>query len=407
MLFAKLPPFDLLLAGALRLWDGGMTTLRALSAGLGVLSIGLIYVVVRWTNQDRAAGLALLVALMLAVYPSVVLYSRFGFSYNLLVPLALLAYLGLSRYFDGGRRRWLALAALSIGLGGASDLSMFGFLPVMALVALSRRWRDVGWGLLLVALPWGVYSAVMLASVPGAFVFDLRYTLSRLGGLSLMDQIALLARNYTILLTQDAWLALALVALGMAALLRYGLPRMAQGIYTMLVALLPGLGQSAGRWMPVSAAMLCGAIAIVPLITSTLLTIDRAEGHFGTVIDPFLLDPDDARLAAGWANQRLQPADVVIASPGLAWLLRANVADFQMVVAASGEPTSHLPANIPSQRFVFDPRLDSARYVIVDNLWRNWAMPNMPAAAALLRRVEAWPLVFKQGQIEIYQNPAR
>jgi hypothetical protein len=174
------------------------------------------------------------------------------------------------------------------------------------------------------------------------------------------------------------------VALGMAALLRYGLPRMAAA----------------------AAAVVCAAVVVGPLVTSTMLTIDRAEGDFGTVIDPLLLNPRDTRSVAGWVNAHAQPQDVVIASPGLAWLVDANVADFQMAVAADGAPTAHLPANIPSERWAFDPRLDAVRYVIVDNLWRNWAVPNMPAVARLLRRVERWPRMFASGQIEVYQNPA-
>jgi hypothetical protein len=44
--------------------------------------------------------------------------------------------------------------------------------------------------------------------------------------------------------------------------------------------------------------------------------------------------------------------------------------------------------------------------VVVDNLWRNWAAVNIPAAAEMLRQVQAWPLVLKAGEIEVYRNPA-
>jgi hypothetical protein len=43
--------------------------------------------------------------------------------------------------------------------------------------------------------------------------------------------------------------------------------------------------------------------------------------------------------------------------------------------------------------------------VIVDNLWRNWAVPNVPGVFEVLREVEAWPLVLRSGEIAIYQNP--
>jgi hypothetical protein len=44
--------------------------------------------------------------------------------------------------------------------------------------------------------------------------------------------------------------------------------------------------------------------------------------------------------------------------------------------------------------------------VVVDNLWRNWAVVHMPAVAEMVRAVEAWPLGFKAGLLEVYANPA-
>jgi hypothetical protein len=42
----------------------------------------------------------------------------------------------------------------------------------------------------------------------------------------------------------------------------------------------------------------------------------------------------------------------------------------------------------------------------VDNLWRNWGAPNMPAVAEMMRAAEAWPLVFQSGEIAVYRNPS-
>ncbi|MGB0389398.1 MAG: hypothetical protein ACPGWR_31630 [Ardenticatenaceae bacterium] len=53
LLFAKLPLFEGVLAGVLALTGGGMGSLRALTGMLGVLSVGMLYGVVRRTQNDK------------------------------------------------------------------------------------------------------------------------------------------------------------------------------------------------------------------------------------------------------------------------------------------------------------------------------------------------------------------
>ena len=62
---------------------------------------------------------------------------------------------------------------------------------------------------------------------------------------------------------------------------------------------------------------------------------------------------------------------------------------------------------MPADRFAFDPDYQHARFVIVDNLWRNWAVPNVAGVPGMLREVELWPQVFKAGVIAVYCNSRR
>ncbi len=460
LLFARLPLFEFALAGVLGVGDGGIDALRAFTGTLGVAAVGLLYGVVRRSQAGQDAALALLSASMLAIYPQAVLYSRFGFSYNFLTPLVLLACLGLGEYLNTSRRGWLALAALAVGIGALSDLMMLALALPLALVVSARRWRDVLWSMLLVLLPLGVYTALMLVHAPQVFLFDVRFTLSRLGAIPLAEQFAAIARNYTILVAQDAWIAAALVglfilrptrlqrlsllffllpimilgravalyslsfyymipllpfvALGVASLVRYGAPQVGHALRSGLLALLNGWGWQSGRlrWLRnnflVTATYLPLLLVVAaPFLTSVILTVDRVRGNFGTVIDAFLIDPEDAQRVAEFVNEQTYAGDVVIASPAVAWLFQANAADFQMAVAATGRATAHLPADIPADRFAFDPRITQARFVVVDNLWRNWGAVHMPEVDTLMRQVETWPLVFAAGELAVYRNPAR
>jgi 4-amino-4-deoxy-L-arabinose transferase-like glycosyltransferase len=444
LLFARMPLFELLLAAVMRSTGGGMEALRGLTGMLGNLSVGLLYIVIKRIQRSSDELLPLLAALMLAIYPQAVIYSRFGFSYNLLVPLVMLVMLCLSEYWQSRQRPWLLFAALIVGIGALSDLLMFVFAGPVLIVALERRWRDALWAAVLIGLPFALYSFVMLLDAPSAFVSDLRFTFFRVSALSLSDQLATLAINYTTLIAQDAWFALALIglfmlrpdrlrnlallmlllplivlgrtvalfslsayymipllpfiALGMASLLRYGIP-----VAVRMLA----LGLDNYRIATIVASSMLAILVMTPFLVWTLNTVQSVQTHYPTPIDPFLISGVDAEQAATYVNTHVSSDNRVIASPGVAWLIDAPVADFQMAVAVDGQYTPHLPADLPASRYAFDARFANARFVIVDNLWRNWAAPNIPAVAAMLREIEEWPLVFESGEIQVYENPAK
>ncbi len=439
LLFARLPLFEWMLAGLLALGGEPMSTLRAFTATCGVGSVVALYAVLRRISRDVV--LALFAALLLAIYPPAVLYSRFGFSYNLLTPLALLALLGMGEYADTQRRRWLALAALAVGLGAVSDLLMLSFVGPLVIVVIARRWKDALWAAPLAALPLSLYAALMLITAPRAFLFDAHHTLFRLNTLTLPQQLAALADNAAVLLTQEPWFAAGLFGLFLfrparlrwLSLLLCLLPLIQLGrtaaLYSLsfyyLIPFLPfvALGVAAlahhgaefgvGALAPVLRVeartpnwrmLIIGALVAAPFVASVKDTLDQVEQGFVTAIDPFLIDPADARAAARFINHSVAEEEVVIASPAMAWLIHARAADFQMAVAADGHAAVHLPASLPVDRFAFDPRLSRARFVVVDNLWRNWAAVHVPAVAEMIHEVETWPLVFQAGEIEVYQR---
>jgi hypothetical protein len=309
------------------------------------------------------------------------------------------------------------------------------------------------------ALPFGVYVAVMLTRAPEAFRFDMQFTLSRLGVIALHDQLPNVALNYTVLISQDFWMlagVIGLFALRPARLQRLSLlllllPLVLLGrtaaLYSLsfyyMIALLPlvALGAAAlvragslyvfcvvleavesvfarnlSRWtrqavflqraLPMIGGGLTVLLVVVsPLLTSTALMVNQINTYWNTAIEPFLVNGEDARQVAAYVNARTGPGDVVIGSPPVAWLFEGHAADFQMAVAATGEGTVHFPPDVPADRFAFDPRYTGARFVVVDNLWRNWGAVHIPGVLRMLREVETWPLAFEAGAIQVYLNP--
>jgi 4-amino-4-deoxy-L-arabinose transferase-like glycosyltransferase len=453
LLFARPPLFHLLLAALLRAAGpsaDAMSVLRSLTGALGGLSVVLVYLAVR---LNQRGPLALLAAFALAIQPQAVLYARFGFSYNLLAPLVLVALVGLTGYQRRREPVWLALAAVALGLATISEIAGFSFIvPFVLLVLAARRPQALVWSLPLLAAPFILYTLVMLARAPDAFLFDLRFTLGRIGSGGPLDaQLAVLANNYQVLLTESPWFGLGLVGLfllrparlRLAALLLFGLPLALIGrsfaLYSLsayyLIPFLPLLALGAaglvdaalrGLWLALAgvlrgwrlapwatslAASSANAFLLVLLMGTPVSQIVRLELQeiqtgFPTAIDEFLIDTADARRVADFINGASSPDDIVIVSPVVGWLLHTNSADFQMTAAATGRATPHLPADIAPQRWAFAMDYRAARYVIVDNLWTNWGIIHVPGLEAILHAVETWPRVFEAGALRVYANPA-
>ena len=427
LLFSRLPLLTAVLVPVATLFGVSMTMLRMVTGCLGVLSVGLMYGMVRSGLGDRA--LALVSSLLLAIYPAAVVYSRFGFSYNLLVPLLLLTLWGLWRYWENGRYAWLLFSAICLGLGLVTDLLAIAFVPVWLGVVAWRNWRVLWWSGLLLVLPFGLYAAISLIIAPEAFLFDWQFVFSRLSpGLS--QQIGLLAENGVTLLSQNIWLALGflglfflrptawrnmvlafvlvpfvilgrttpLFSLSFYYMIPF-LPFAALGVASLLLALLRFIWP---KQVWVKTAVL---VLVVGLIGwQAVQVVGVVNGRLTTAIDPFLLPAADVEAVTAFVNERIQPEDLVIGSPTVVWMVNGRSADFQMMVAADGVATPHLPANLPPDRWAFDPTIQQAKFVIVDPLWRRWAVPHVPGVVDTLKELETWPIVFESGEIQVFEN---
>jgi hypothetical protein len=478
LFFARLPLFEIILAAGLKWFGDDILTLRTLTALLNTFSVGLLWLVTRRLSLFIASEdtpltkfqhrlLPLLAAFMFAIYPQAILYSRFGFSYNLLSPLILLIMLGLGDYHRTMHRRCLLLAALSIGIGTTSDLMMFTmFVPFILIISI-RRWHDSFWAIPLALLPFTIYVAFMLHHDSDAFIFDLNYTLNRLQGVPLTQQLSNMADNYTILISQDFWFIgalfglflmpptrlsklvalilltpiivlgrtialhglsfyylipiLPMVAFGMAALLCFGIPRLWIHLFRTVKNIV-----SNWTWLPnrlytpyfqqYTSILLSGALTLFLTISPFLVTLDRtadsAQNSWQTIIDPFLINPDHAHEVAAYINAHIQSNDTVIVSPAIAWLIHADVVDFTIAPAQIIDERIHFwglrgKSAMPLRRFAHDPRYTSAHYVVIDNLWYTWGIHHAEGAWEMLTDVrDTWAIVFQTDTITVYINPA-
>ncbi|MCK5347365.1 MAG: hypothetical protein KAR20_28340, partial [Candidatus Heimdallarchaeota archaeon] len=144
-----------------------------------------------------------------------------------------------------------------------------------------------------------------------------------------------------------------------------------------------------------------------PFVITLSLGAYQVRRNLKTDIDPVMVEVNDAQRVITFINERIDPEDVVLASPALAWAIKSTSADFQMAAAALGGETKHFPTDIPSDRFEFNPEYAQAEYVIIDPIWINWAVPNMPEVAEMVQNVMTWPMIYHSGLVEVYENPIR
>jgi hypothetical protein len=202
------------------------------------------------------------------------------------------------------------------------------------------------------------------------------------------------------------------VAIGAASLVWDAVPFVTRTIQGALASLLSSWGlrkARAGWWtsrlMAIAGSLSLFLIVVSPFLMSTLFTLAGVRRSMETGFDPVLVDANNGSQVIGYINRNTHPGDLVVASPALTWAILANAVGFQQSLASRGIATKHLPANIPAERFAFNPDYQGTRYVVIDRIWRNWAALNMPEVADMMDVVDSWPLEFSAGEIQVHHNP--
>ncbi|PJF38380.1 MAG: hypothetical protein CUN55_17450, partial [Phototrophicales bacterium] len=170
LIAARLPLFEHMLGWWFRFVGVGMFQLRILTSLLGILTVVLCYHFARTATHDSRLALGALA--LLAVYPQSVIYSRFGFSYNLLPILILSGMWCLIRNHQTQKVQYLISGSLLFGLGTLVDFIGFSFLLSVVLIILFIRWQHVLIVILGLLLPFVAYSTIEIAQHAEIFIHD-------------------------------------------------------------------------------------------------------------------------------------------------------------------------------------------------------------------------------------------
>ncbi len=447
--FVQHPPFFYVLGVVLiRLWTHNLIALRALSACCGVLTAVGLY------GLGSALGgrkLGWAAAGFYTIWPEAVLQVRWAYTYNLLALLVVLVLWAAAPFYRAGNRvgpdgesgpappaRTLLRAALvsgfCAGLALATDQEAAALLPPLVYLWWDRDRRILIGGLLALAAAPAAYLGVMLAVRRADLLFDIEHTASRLQS-SPGDLIIRLAHLFSfdplvviglfgvaaaargkartaLLLLEVPLVVLILEVRDPSPYFRAAeplLPLSALGMGALILAFVKLIASvtAGGRRARARAIIACG-ILLVPIGGVMLIgDVAAANGVFATPLKPVLpRSAAQARLLADWLNARVRPTDLVIAMPEISWLFHCRTTELLQGVAVTGQATSFYPAGLGPERFVYDPRLSAARYLVVDSFTRQ-LIAEYPDERALVRMAQSdWPVVYRQGEYVVYAHPS-
>lgn len=98
----------------------------------------------------------------------------------------------------------------------------------------------------------------------------------------------------------------------------------------------------------------------------------------------------------------------VVATPDVGWALRAvcRPVELSQAAAARGWGGGFLPARLSPGAFAYDPRLQSAHFLVISQShFDSLFLDPRQALEALAAESQGWPLVFKNPAFVVYANP--
>lgn len=432
LIAARLPLFEHILAVWFRFVGISMLSLRILTSFMGIISTALIYRVVASASDDKR--FAIVAMGLFAIYPQAVIYSRFGFSYNLLPILILSGIWNLNRYRQALKVKYLIYASLLFGLGTLSDFIAFSFFPPFILIILSIRPKHSIIATIGVVAPFTVYALFELYLHPDIFLYDLTYTLYRAGGIPFTIQFENIIKNIQVLLTETWWIVAGvigyiwiqprqfrwtIISITILPILISGrtialynlsayymipfLPFFVIGVSALLTYGIPQIFQQLSASISSQKRITSGVFVILFIVVSWNL-IGDIQNEFTTSVEHFLINADEAHHVQDILIDYTNSKDIIIVSPTLAWMFDAKVTDFQLSSLSQSIDGVHFPAKLYPDRFAFDVDYTHATYAIVDNLWRDWGAIHMPSVANMFRDIQNWELIFEVDTIQVYHN---
>lgn len=118
-------------------------------------------------------------------------------------------------------------------------------------------------------------------------------------------------------------------------------------------------------------------------------------------------DLNNLQTIINYINSQTSIDDTVLASAHILWLLTAKPTDPILSYTYENKATINFPDDMQKTgRFVYDPSYKKAKYLIDDKFMKNWFMGQPGIKEGVLNDIyDNWPVVLEKGEFKIYENP--
>jgi 4-amino-4-deoxy-L-arabinose transferase-like glycosyltransferase len=447
--YSQRPPLNMYItAAAMQVFGVDIGVTRGVSAASSLICVMLV-TWLAWKRMGRRE--AILTLWISGVAPWVVMFGRFGMTYNLMAPFFLFTLISLIYYSEKQQTGWLIATAASSALAFATD-----YLGILCGITagLFLLWKRPHSLLLFIpvflVILAAVFIPVLVVNAP-VFFADMIHLFLWGGQVQSSGSFLLsIIINYSELLRRESWILLGLcglfliqdkttrntllITIGLTLLmvtraytpvggglhyLMHLFPIFALGlsifiltafdkVKEVLVKDLALLFARFPRTVSPGAALVAVLVVFTPIIwmvlSSFAMTVYSADYLFTGNDDLMLVKPDDADKARSYVNDNVKPGDLVLGSPTLIWgLSTMNRADFLGALAYTGQkPNNYI--DVEKSRYSENISLDNARFVILDPLAEEFAPKVLPGMQHWLDEIHTWPMVFEAGTIRVYKK---
>ena len=447
--FSQRPPlFMYIISTAMRVFGVDIIVTRSVCAAANFLCL-LLLSWIAWKRLGKLEGI--LTLWITGIAPWVVMFGRFGLTYNLMAPFFLLSLISIYLFNHQMSHRWLISSATFSALAFSTDYLGIICGITCGILILIKRPRDLVPFILVFVGTFLLVLLPVLISNPNALITDTLSIFTQRGSVqSSPFSLLSIIINYSELLKRESWILaglcglflisdtglrnILLTAVGLSILLvtraytpvgtglhylmhlfpifSLGLAvfilhafRIVKQLVTNALQSYSGKFTQAIRLTSTVVSLMVVFSPIIWMLLSSFAMVTYNSDYLFTGNDDLLLvNSQDATRVQEYIATHSKSNDQVIGSPVLLWgFPTMNRADFLTALAFNG----YLPHNYPpveDQRFSTAISLDSVRFVILDPLAEEFAPKVLPGMQAWLDDIHTWPIVFESGDIRIYSR---
>jgi hypothetical protein len=447
--YSQRPPLYMYVtASAMRVFGVDIAVSRGVSATSSLICV-ILAAWLAWKSQGKREGI--LTLWIAGIAPWVVVFARFGMTYNVMASFFLFSLIAVIYYSHSARPVWLVAASISSALAFSTDyLGILCGLTIGIILLIKRPRALVVFIPIFLATLIIIFIPVLIINTP-VFLTDMAHLFLWGGQIqSSVSPLISIVINYSELLRRESWILLGLcglflikdtttrntllIAVGFTVILvtraytpvggglhylMHLFPIFALGLaifissafdkvrdvltndFTRFLARFP-------RTVSPAASLLAILIVFSPIIWMALasfsMTVYSVDYLFTGNDDLLLAKPEDADKARAFINARVEPGELVLGSPSLIWGLKTmNRADFLGALAYTGEkPNNYI--YVDKARYTKVISLHAARFVILDPLAEEFAPKVLPGMQTWLDELHTWPVVFEAGDIRVYSR---